>query len=266
MTLNSKHFINARDVKCDEELAGLVQKSLQEYKYVIVRSLDIDVKGIQESVDRFVQLASKVGTLENHTQNNSLVWHVKNQPLSNSKVSTFSEHSDEAILHTDTQYRDNPEDYIALCMLKGADCGGGQTYLLPLDEIYEELYSLPDGEAILATLRHDSYPFIVPSVFKKNGQGGDEFTYGSILNEDTIRFRVDTLEKGIYVHKELISQNAIAAFNVLKSIVTTSKKIKRVSLTPGDILFLDNKRCLHGRSAFKDNARHLLRLRMNRFA
>ena len=264
MILDLENVVQMNDDCSDVVLAERIKDRLHRYNYALVKGFRIDTNDIESSAERFSKLASHIGKPEGHTKEGSLVWHVKSKKVV-SKVATFSEHAGEAMLHTDTQYRDTPEDYIALCVLQAAKCGGGVTYLLPISSILDELLLLPNGCEVIGILQETMYPFIVPSVFRNGKKGIDEFVYAPILKNETIRFRIDTLELGIAAHMDSLSKEAVGAFLLLKSIVTTSKSIRRFSLSPGDIIFIDNKRCLHGRSAFEDNERHLLRIRMNKF-
>jgi alpha-ketoglutarate-dependent taurine dioxygenase len=263
MSFGFESVVQVGDDSSNDVLVKRITDQLHRHNYVVVKNFDIDTKDIKSSAERFSMLASQIGKLEAHTHGGSLVWHVKNKHVF-SKVATFSEHAGEAMLHTDTQYRDKPEDYIALCVLHAAKCGGGETQLLSIANILDELYALPNGDEILSILQATKYPFIVPSVFSTRENGMPEFVHAPIIKNGTIRFRIDTLELGIAAHMSVLAKEAIDAFLHLKKIVISSKAIRRISLGPRDIVFIDNKRCLHGRSAFKDNDRHLLRIRMNK--
>jgi hypothetical protein len=50
---------------------------------------------------------------------------------------------------------------------------------------------------------------------------------------------------------------------MMLDVLSGSKQIKRFHLQPGDLVFINNRTTLHGRTAFDDPKRHLLRVRLN---
>ena len=50
----------------------------------------------------------------------------------------------------------------------------------------------------------------------------------------------------------------------LKKIVTHPSNRMEFMMEPGDLIFINNKTMLHGRSSFNDSNRHMLRIRMNK--
>ena len=151
-----------------------------------------------------------------------------------------------------------------LLTLKKADCGGGISSILKLKDILDELRALENGKELERILRETNFPFIVPNVFKKNKSNKPEFNYGPILRENEIRFRVDTFEKAIDYDKTLCSEEQITAYKELKKIILNSDKTNNFYLEEKDLVFINNKTTLHGRSLFTDEKRHLLRIRMNK--
>ncbi|MCC3532422.1 MAG: TauD/TfdA family dioxygenase [Microcoleus sp. PH2017_21_RUC_O_A] len=59
--------------------------------------------------------------------------------LSTSAIKTFSKHNQQAPLHTDSQYRNQPERFIALMTICQANCGGGYTEIVNFRKILEEI-------------------------------------------------------------------------------------------------------------------------------
>uniref|UniRef100_UPI0040489576 TauD/TfdA family dioxygenase n=1 Tax=Roseivirga sp. TaxID=1964215 RepID=UPI0040489576 len=159
-------------------------------------------------------------------------------------------------------YDSPPEEYFGLLTLKKASCGGGESYLLSLNNILRELRALPNGMQIEHVLKSSQYPFIVPNVFKQT-QDEKEYNFGSILGLNEIRFRVDTLEKALKERPDLCTKDQAQAYYQLKDIIINSPSIKRFFLEDGDLLLVNNKTMLHGRSQFSDPNRHLLRIRFN---
>lgn len=247
-----------------EKLSKLVVDALENVGYIIVQNFDTDVENVEMSGNDFLKISEMVGEPIPHAGNDTIIWDIKSNPKSNSFIKTYSEHSHEAELHTDSQYSFYPEDYFGLLTLKKAECGGGISYLLKLQDILDELRALPNGNEIERLLTETDYPFIVPNVFKKEASEEHEFNFGPILREKEIRFRIDTFEKALKFKRDMCSEEQIEAYEVLKNIILTTSKTQTLFLESKDLIFINNKTMLHGRGEFTDEKRHLLRIRMNK--
>jgi alpha-ketoglutarate-dependent taurine dioxygenase len=248
----------------NKKLANHILEALENVGYIIVQNFDVDVNNAENSGKKFLEISNMVGNTINHAGHNSIIWDIKSNPKSNSFVKTYSEHSHEAELHTDSQYSLYPEDYFGLLTLKKANCGGGISYLLSLKEILNELRALPNGSIHEKTLSNTNFPFIIPNVFKKNASVEHEFNFGPILRENEIRFRVDTFEKALSIKRDLCDEEQMEAYHALKKIILKTSKTQMLFLQPKDLIFINNKTMLHGRGEFTDADRHLLRIRMNK--
>ena len=245
-------------------LSELILTNLANVGYVIIKNFNIDPLDIIDSTNKFTEISSLIGKCIGHDKDGKIVWDIKSNPSSNSLIKTYSEHSHNADLHTDSQYSSYPEDYFGLLTLKKAECGGGISSLLSLKNILKSLKSIENYEEIENVLSKTKYPFIVPNVFKKEKNTTPEFNYGPILLENEIRFRVDTFEKAL-IHKEAkCSEKQIEAYKILKKIILENEEIEKFYLEERDLIFINNKTMLHGRSEFMDKERHLLRIRMNK--
>lgn len=245
-------------------LSELVTDHLINEGYVIIRNFGTDTNDIEELTSRFNTLCKNIGEPVAHDNNNSIVWDIKSNPSSTSFIKTYSEHSHEAELHTDSQYSHYPEDYFGLLTLKKADCGGGLSYLLSLKDILTDFRLDKTNLIWEKVLREENYPFVVPNVFKKNKSEKREYNFGPILRPDEIRFRVDTFEKAISENPGFCTEKQVNAYKALKQTILNSDKIKEFYLEERDLIFINNKTMLHGRSSFEDPKRHLLRIRMNK--
>lgn len=246
------------------DLAIHIKKELDSVGYIVIQNFNVDPENVEDAGEKFLELSELVGTPISHDGNNKIIWDIKSNFKSKSFIKTYSEHSHEAELHTDSQYSYYPEDYFGLLTLKKAECGGGISSLLSLKNILKTLTELENHKELLKILSSTDYPFIVPNVFKKRKENKVEFNYGPILRENEIRFRVDTFEKAL-VHKEATCSTAqIEAYKILKEVILNNRFKQEFYLEPKDLIFINNKTMLHGRSEFSDEKRHLLRIRMNK--
>lgn len=247
-----------------EKIAQVVTEHLDTIGYVVIKNFIAANEQPEESAARFLNLSEMIGKAVAHDSNGKLIWDIKSNPNSASIVKTYSEHSHEAELHTDSQYSENPEDCFGLLTLVPATCGGGLSLLLSLKAILSELRKIDTSGAIEDTLRNTSYPFIVPNVFKKSTSNEPEFNFAPILRDNEIRFRVDTFEKALTYKADLCTEVQRKAFETLKNLILHSPSIHSFMLERGDLIFINNKTMLHGRTQFEDLNRHLLRVRMQK--
>ncbi|MEK9612744.1 MAG: TauD/TfdA family dioxygenase [Flavobacteriaceae bacterium] len=246
------------------EISKIALKAIFNEGYIIFRNFPFDLDDLDKTKKVFIELCELIGTPISHDQKNSIVWDIKKAHRSSSQIKTYSEHSHEAALHTDSQYSYYPEDMFGLLTLVKANCGGGSSYLLSLKDIFLRLNALQDGQEIIRILSSTDFPFIVPNVFKKDDSKKHEFNFGPILRNNVIRFRIDTFEKALLHDHSMCSQEQLIAYQKLKTIVTNKSLITELFLEAGDLIFINNKTMLHGRSKFEDKNRHLMRIRMNK--
>lgn len=264
-TPNYSPYISFSDFST-QKLTKKILEALEGPGWVVVTGFAKDTSSIQQK-SLFIDLCKKIGQPIGHDRNGKIVWDIKpRQPDTYKKgVVTFSEHNHEADLHTDSQYSEYPEDYFALLTLKPASCGGGESSLLSLPAILEELQLTAEGLQHLRVLEKTKFPFIVPRAFQKKNSKGPEFSFGTIIRPNEIRFRIDTVEKALAYDPGFCTAEQVEAFDFLKDLIRNSSKTKNLFLKRNDLIFINNKTMLHGRGSFKDRKRHLLRIRMNKF-
>lgn len=250
------NFLNEND------LVSRIKHDLKYLGYVIVSDLFYSDDDIALLKDKLINMCNSIGNVTSHNHKNTPVWDIKARDTNSLHV-TFSEHADEAELHTDSQYSRIPEDHFALYCVRKSECQGGQSFFLSARDIINELNETKKGAEVLKFLEFNKYPYLVPDVFKENPLGPPEFTFGYLLKEGKMRFRIDALERALKIEPNLCTKVQVEAFNYLKGIVLNSKKVQYTYLENKECLFINNKTMLHGRTKFTDNQRHLLRVRFN---
>jgi Taurine catabolism dioxygenase TauD, TfdA family len=198
-----------------------------------------------------------------------LLWDVKARSLPKGHFATFSEHSDRAELHTDTQYYQRPEDYFFLYVVQAARCGGGKSLLCDGREIQSCLLETPGGQQAFEVLSTFPFPFRIPTTFTQSGTANAVETtlapiFGSNPGEPLIRFRHDTLEKGFQARPDLDVPEAREALRVLHHVLENKANILSYYMQDDDLLLCDNHKALHGRTIYLDRSRHCVRVRMDR--
>lgn len=260
--MNPETLQSINMIEPQKALPTLVLKSLRETGYVVVKNFLSESDTLPTAKEKLLRIVEMVGQPISHDGNGSIIWDIKSRPSNSSGVVTYSEHQHEAQLHTDSQYSQYTEHCFSLVTIKKADCGGGMSFLLSLEDILNELRSSQKNDNIERILRETKYPFIVPNVFKKQGEN-PEYNFGSILGDNEIRFRVDTLEKALALNSDFCTPEQVDAYKTLKDIILNTAKTQAFFLEDRDAIFINNRTMLHGRSSFKDPNRHMLRVRFN---
>lgn len=156
-------------------------------------------------------------------------------------VTRFSRTNQALAPHTDSSYLADPHELVAFHMIETGD-GGGETTIVPVEALLEVLLAKTQ-----ARLRDAIYPF---------GRGVQPILFGT---DDRPRIRyyraqIDSaLADGATLETE--GRDAIADLDARLAEMETALTFR---LEPGDILLLNNKMALHGRSGFDPASPRLL--------
>lgn len=159
----------------------------------------------------------------------------------NGNATAYSRTSQPLSLHTDSSYKAAPHELVAFQMVQ-SDATGGDTLMMPVETILSHL----DRETI-QTLASPIFPFGKGKapVFWQTG-GRPQIRY--------YRSQIDSaVENGAP-----ITPTALAAMDALDAVLDRADLQARFHLDPGDILFMDNTRALHGRTGFSDISDRLM--------
>ena len=195
-----------------------------------------------------------------------IVWNLRARPdrMADGTASTFSEHNEEALLHTDTQYYAAPERYVLQYFVRSAGCGGGVTWLRDGACVVRGLERTASGRRALGLLTHTPLPFRIPAAFTADGHGSTlELTHAPIFGaRPAIRFRVDTLEAGLAAFPDRATADVRDALHTLYAELEDPRERVERALQPDTLLLINNHEGLHGRTGFTDLSRHAVRIRI----
>jgi|SaaInlV_125m_DNA_1040241.scaffolds.fasta_scaffold25141_2 hypothetical protein len=260
------YSISYRDLMAESNgLGNKIFDETDKHGYLLIHDVNFDVTKEASHKQELLDFCKHLGDpIPHNSMPNSFVWDIK--PVKDSK-NTFVTHSEldlEAELHTDSSFVDNPEDYFCLYSIKKSVCNGGESLLLSKDDLLKELRKTETGIKAEEVFKTKKFPFAVPTVFKEGHELQDENLYAQdyILTGDGIRFRSDVIEKVLQFAPQLIDAEQLEALGVLQRILEHSTAVKRFLLEEGDLVMINNKTMLHGRTAFNDSNRHLLRVRI----
>ncbi|MCB9528391.1 MAG: TauD/TfdA family dioxygenase [bacterium] len=166
-----------------------------------------------------------------------------------SPTDTFSVRSGRADLHTDSQYRADPERWVSFYCVRPAPDGGASLVLSAADAL-AALRRHPEGQRAEALLREPAFHWRVPAIF----HAGEPHGGRPVIDEALIRWRWDNLV-------DLGPSHAWAAALFHETLLGCDAVVE-IGLAPGDLLIVDNQRALHGRTHFESADRLLMRVRL----
>jgi alpha-ketoglutarate-dependent taurine dioxygenase len=79
------------------------------------------------------------------------------------------------------------------------------------------------------------------------------------------RWRKDKIEQGLAAHPEYATPRVREALDTVADVLAKHEGFRQV-LPDDGLVIIDNHNSFHGRTAFTDSERHLLRIRFNELA
>ncbi len=195
----------------------------------------------------FLSLAVFVGMpIPHDAQYGRILWSITPLPIQGS-YSTFSQNNQDAPLHTDGAYKREPPDFVGLYMATQAD-QGGESWWLDGHELLKRMGETEGGQTTLQALQQP-YPIRVPTAYTVNPHV-PEYIDAPILSvaEERIRFRKDTFITG--AAERGLKADRLEALEIFSHNLDEAEP-SRYRLPHGSLFFLNNRRILHGRSAFR---------------
>jgi alpha-ketoglutarate-dependent taurine dioxygenase len=194
-----------------------------------------------------------------------VLWDVRNQGAESSGHTSFSENDRKAGYHTDNGALPIPERFFLLYAVRAAQDGGGESLIRDGRVVKKHLEETPDGREAVRLLTETKLPRRIPPAFHEYGHvSSDGYQYTPVLSDKPMwRWRKNGLRKGIAANPEYDTPEVRQALGmVLEQLDHGPDEIRQVIPTDG-LLVINNHIALHGRTAFTDPERHLLRLRFH---
>jgi alpha-ketoglutarate-dependent taurine dioxygenase len=210
-------------------------------------------------------LTALLGDLTANIPLTHVVWDVRNKQTDASGHTSFSESDRKAGYHTDNGALPIPEHFFVLYAVHAAACGGGVTLLRDARRVKRHLQDSPAGQEAVRVLTATNLPRRIPAAFRPYGDvSADGYQYVPVFSDTPfVRWRRGGIRRGLEAHPECETPDVRTALDLLIETLTHGpEEIQTVIPTDG-ILLINNHIMLHGRTAFTDPDRHLLRLRFH---
>ena len=141
------------------------------------------------------------------------------------------------LLHTELAFFDHRPDYLLLLCLRASNSGqSGLTTVAFIDDILDQL-----DDATQALLRQPIYRVGIPESFggRKNLTPMMPVMYGKTFDPE---LRVN------FNNMHATTPEGVQALHKLQTLLTLN--LQKIFLSPGDLLVIDNKKAVHGRTPF----------------
>ena len=210
-------------------------------------------------------LAALLGDLTANIPLDCVVWDVKNRGDEASGHTSFSENDRKAGYHTDNGALPVPERFFLLYAVRAAGCGGGLSLLRDGRVLKSHLEETPEGRAAVRLFTEMDWPRRIPDEFKKYANvAPDGYLFAPVLAEKPMwRWRNNGIRRGIAAHPEYQIPEVYQALGIMREQLENGPDEIRLGMPTDGILIINNHITLHGRTAFTDPERHLLRLRFH---
>jgi alpha-ketoglutarate-dependent taurine dioxygenase len=262
--------LRARLREVAPRLTGLTDRirsafDVDEACAVMVPELGLRELGIDDKRKCVFALAVLLGDPTANIPFDQVLWDVKDRGDESSGHTSFSENDLKAGYHTDSGKLPIPERFFLLYAVRAAQCGGGVSLIRDGRVVRSQLEETPEGRAAVRLLTEMELPRRVPEAFKKYANiSPDGYLYAPVLAEKPMwRWRMKSIRRGVDAHPEYQTPEVRQALDaVIEQLTNGPGEIRLVIPTDG-ILIINNHITLHGRTAFTDPERHLLRLRFH---
>jgi hypothetical protein len=194
-----------------------------------------------------------------------VLWDVRNRGEESTGHTSFSENDREAHYHTDNGSLPMPEHFFFLYSVQAARCGGGVSLLRDGRVLKRQLEETPGGRAAVQLLTETKLPRRIPKAFHAYSDvSPDGFLYAPVLSDEPMwRWRQGGIRRGLAAHPEYGTPEIRKALDTLIQLLEHGPDEIRLVIPTDGILIINNHIALHGRTAFTDPERHLLRLRFH---
>lgn len=160
-------------------------------------------------------------------------------------------------LHTDSTFLLAPHDFVALGCLAASEDGGGRSLVVHVDDVRARIEQRAGSDA-LSALADAAFPFLM-----RDPAGGPDarelpiFTHAE--GRWTVRYRSDAVAAALAQTQTDLAGRHRTALLALEDALADPALHSTFMLRPGDVLLLDNRRTLHGRTEVAAGARRVLR-------
>jgi hypothetical protein len=148
-------------------------------------------------------------------------------------------------LHTDTADWKEPVELISMICVNADRAGGGRSWILDVDTLRTEVQKQLGAET-LNVLETEPAPWqLAPDL-------GGGVTWRTVLGEEKMCWRRYTINLAWTCEGATLSTEMISTLDAFEQVVTNTTPAVDFLMSEGDLLFSDNRRTIHARTALAD--------------
>lgn len=147
-------------------------------------------------------------------------------------------------LHSDSTDWPEPNDYTALACIRPDRAGGGRSRIIDVDTIIANILSSMPETSRRALAR--------PAPWRLAEALGGSLVNAPILAGSTIRWMKHTIDVAVHSGGAHLERDAAGAIDEFEARLAETGLGSEFLLAANEILIVNNKRCLHGRTAIED--------------
>ncbi len=210
---------------------------------------DVDVA----SDDALLATASSLGEPTSAGNDGRLIYDVRPRP----SATDLSQTAEPFPPHTDSTFLARPHDFVILGCLEAPSDAGGESLVVHVDALWAAIAADAGDDAVDA-LCEPAFWFLA----REPGEPPTVRALPVLERADDgwrIRYRADAVARGELAAARRLAPRHRGALEALERALGDPRLPARHALRPGDVLLLDNRRTLHGRTAIRPGARRVLR-------
>jgi len=194
------------------------------------------------------KIVNALGVAVDHNSAGSHLWDIR--PQEDEAACARSHTKEPFALHTDSSFEDPPPRYIALYVIRADRFGGGRSLLSDVRELLAQV-----SAEVCQTLRESLFRFRVPPEFTK--KGASHVNVPIVMGDRMMRYRREIIDE------DYCSPRQRRVLDTLDEVLAQDGLVEQIMLPDDTLCIIDNWTTLHGRTAVRDEARHLQRIRFN---
>lgn len=201
--------------------------------------------------------------LANHPHE-AVIWDVRDRSDQDGVPVSHSTSSRAAGYHTDAGYLKTPPRFFLLYAMRAASCGGGESLLRDGRTVLRQLGETEQGRSAIEALRQP-LPRRVPANFRPVAYlAEDGFQYSPVFADIPLwRWAKRNSRLGLEANPDYATAQVWQALATVTEQLHNGPDELRPAVPTDGAIIVDNHIALHGRSAFTDTNRHLLRIRFH---
>jgi alpha-ketoglutarate-dependent taurine dioxygenase len=208
--------------------------------------------------------AALLGNVIANHPGEAVVWDVRDRGEDRARIGGHSKTNLAAGYHTDAGYLKMPPRFFLLYAMRAASCGGGESLLRDGRIVLNQLGESEAGRAAIAALS-ETLPRRIPKKFHLVADYADDgFQYSPVISDVPLwRWGKYNTSSALQANPRYATPQVWQGLETVADALVNGPEEFRPALPTDGVIVIDNHIAMHGRTAYADTNRHLLRIRFH---